>query len=100
MAKQEKFVEGRGYSREDWDAVSDNPEWTEADLANAQPMAEAMPELYAKLVAAQAARDLKAAGPPVPVDLDGDLVERLKATGPGWESRANDALRHWLDQVA
>lgn len=100
MAKQEKFVEGRGYSREDWDAVSDNPEWTEEDFAKAKPMAEAMPELYAKLVAAQAARDLKAAKPKVSVDLDGDLVERMRATGPGWESRANDALRRWLDDVA
>ncbi|GGD02209.1 BrnA antitoxin family protein [Aureimonas glaciei] len=94
-----EFVEGRGYSREDWDAV-DSPELTEEELAQAKPMAEAMPELYARLVAAQAALDLQAAKPKVSVDLDGDLVERMRATGPGWESRANDALRRWLDDVA
>ena len=27
-----EFVPGRGYSREDWDEVSDNPEWIEEDL--------------------------------------------------------------------
>lgn len=98
MAEPKEFVEGRGYSREDWDAVSDNPEWTEEDFAKAKPMAEAMPELYAKLVAAKAALDLQA--PEVSIRLDGDLAARLRATGPGWETRANDALRRWLDDVA
>lgn len=27
------------------------------------------------------------------IRLDADLVERLKADGPGWQSRANDLLR-------
>lgn len=63
-----EFVEGRGYSREDWDAV-DSPELTEEELAQAKPMAEAMPELYAKLVAAKAALELQA--PEVSIRLDG-----------------------------
>jgi uncharacterized protein (DUF4415 family) len=29
----------------------------------------------------------------VNVRLDADLVERLKATGKGWQTRANDMLR-------
>lgn len=28
--------------------------------------------------------------------LDVDVLERLKAIGPDWQSRANDALRAWL----
>ncbi len=27
------------------------------------------------------------------IRLDADLVDRLKATGPGWQGRANDLLR-------
>lgn len=29
----------------------------------------------------------------VTLRLDGDLLERLRATGPGWQSRVNAALR-------
>ena len=39
------FAEGRGYGREDWDTVSDNPEFTADDLKNARPFAEVFPEL-------------------------------------------------------
>ena len=48
MAKpklRDEFVPGRGYSREDWDAVSDNPEWTEEEFRKARPFAEVFPEL-------------------------------------------------------
>ena len=30
---------------------------------------------------------------PVTIRLDADIVERFKATGRGWQSRMNDALR-------
>ena len=33
----------------------------------------------------------------ISIRLDDDLVERLRATGDGWQSRANDALRAWAD---
>ena len=29
----------------------------------------------------------------VTMRLDGDLIEAMRASGPGWQSRANDALR-------
>lgn len=29
----------------------------------------------------------------VTLRLDGDLVEAMRASGPGWQTRANDALR-------
>lgn len=38
-----------GFSLADLDAVSDNPEWSEADLAAARPFAEVFPELAAKM---------------------------------------------------
>jgi uncharacterized protein (DUF4415 family) len=29
--------------------------------------------------------------------LDADLLGRLRETGPGWQSRLNDAVRAWMD---
>ena len=48
MARNQKaFAPGGGYSKEDWDAVSDNREWTKEDFAKAKPLAEILPELAA-----------------------------------------------------
>lgn len=45
-AKPEKeFKAGKGFTKEDWDAVSDNPEWTEEDFRNASPFADVFPYL-------------------------------------------------------
>jgi len=69
----------------------DNPEWTEADFARAEPLT-AYPELAAamkKARGAQKAPTKKA----VSLRLDADLVDRLRATGRGWQSRVNDLLR-------
>lgn len=43
--KMANFQPGRGYSKADWDAVSDSPEATEEELAEAKPFVEAFPEL-------------------------------------------------------
>ena len=34
------------YTQEDWDEVSDNPEWTAEDFKKARPFKEVFPELY------------------------------------------------------
>lgn len=36
----------------------------------------------------------------VTLRLDVDVVERLKSTGAGWQTRANDALRSWVKRHA
>lgn len=33
---------------------------------------------------------------PVTVRYDADVIDAFKATGPGWQTRMNDALREWL----
>jgi uncharacterized protein (DUF4415 family) len=33
----------------------------------------------------------------VTLRLDADLLDRLHKTGPGWQSRLNDAVRAWMD---
>jgi hypothetical protein len=47
MAKT--FKPGNGYSRKDWDAVSDNPKLSAAQMSKARPFAEALPDLAASI---------------------------------------------------
>lgn len=32
----------------------------------------------------------------VTIRLEPDLLDRLRATGPGWQTRLNEAVRDWL----
>ena len=36
----------------------------------------------------------------VTLRLDVEVVEKLKATGAGWQTRANDVLRNWVKRNA
>jgi uncharacterized protein (DUF4415 family) len=80
----------------------DNPEWTEEDWAKARPAAEVLPpELYAALVRRPRGRP-KAAQTKVEVKLrlDPDIVDAFKASGPGWQTRMNEALRRAAKELA
>lgn len=83
------------YSKADLEAVSDNPEWSEHDIANAVPFDQAFPDLAA------AARRLR--GPqraPTKVSttlrLSPDVIEHFRAGGRGWQSRIDAALREYI----
>lgn len=90
--KQSEFVPGRGYSQEDWDEVSDNPEWTAEDFAAARPFAEVFPELAESI-----ARDgVVVVGDPTlneVVALERRIVDRFRREGPDWQERINAVLR-------
>ena len=45
-----------GYTKEDWDEVSDNPEWTVEDFASARPFTEVFPQLADRI---RSSRDLR-----------------------------------------
>ena len=84
-------------------ADPDNYESTDEELAQAKPMAEALPELHATLMAEIAKR--KAGRPKaavtkqtIAIRLDPDVLEAFKATGPGWQTRMNEALREWIER--
>ena len=101
MTKAKAFRPGRGYTRQDWEEVSDNPELTPEELAQAKPMAEALPDLHAALVSEIAKR--KAGRPKlerpkqsIALRLDADVLAAFKATGSGWQTRMNEVLREWV----
>ena len=70
----------------------DNPELTEEDFARMRP---AMEFAHARRLAREQERKArKAIGKTrVTLRLDADVVSRLREDGPGWQARANSALR-------
>jgi len=71
----------------------DNPEWTGEDFARARPAGEALPA--EALAAFRRFRGPQKAPTKqqVTLRLDRDVLDRFRATGPGWQSRINEALK-------
>jgi uncharacterized protein (DUF4415 family) len=72
----------------------DAPEATDEQLAQAKPFSEAFPALADAMRKNVGGRP-KSDNPKVAVSLrlDQEIVARFKASGPGWQTRMNDALR-------
>lgn len=81
------------YSQDDWDEVSDNPELSQAEIAELRPAGEGLPPSLAKALLHRGGRP-KAASKCVPVSLriDPEVLAAFKETGPGWQTRMNEAL--------
>jgi len=80
----------------------ENPEWTAEDFRRAKPAAEVLPELFGAQSAAemlQPKRGRPASANPkahVNLRLDAEVVDAFRASGPGWQTRLNAALKDWL----
>ncbi|MGV8935007.1 MAG: BrnA antitoxin family protein [Gallionellaceae bacterium] len=79
----------------------DNPEWTAEDFAKARPAAKVLPEIFSKAVAdamlkprGRPRKEITKA--PVNIRLSPDVVEAFRATGRGWQTRIDEALKDWL----
>jgi uncharacterized protein (DUF4415 family) len=74
----------------------DNPEWTKADFARAKGPEHLPPEVLAAFPKTQVNRGgrPKLDRPKLPISarLDASVVEHLRASGEGWQTRMNDAL--------
>lgn len=71
----------------------DNPEWTEENFKRAKPFAEVFPELAASIERARGRPALDAPKKQITLRLDQDVIEKFRSTGPGWQSRINEALK-------
>ena len=69
----------------------ENPEWTEEDFARARPASELPHRLAAAF--ARGGRPPGSSKQAVSIRLDKDVLEKFRATGPGWQSRINEALK-------
>ncbi len=77
------------------DMDPDNPELGDDFFARARPAREAMPpEVYAALTTQRRrGAGLREPKAQVTLRLDRDVLDALRASGPGWQGRANEALR-------
>jgi uncharacterized protein (DUF4415 family) len=82
----------------------DTFEWTDEDFARAKPASDVLPP---RLYGAAVKRYRGQRGPQrapvkkaVTLRVDPDILAHFKATGPGWQSRMNDALRRSIEQPA
>ena len=74
----------------------ENPEWTEADFARARPASEVHGKTFAAVLARPRGRPTLAEGErkaKVNIRLSPDVVAALRATGSGWQTRVDQALR-------
>ncbi len=79
---------------------AENPEWTQEDFDRAISFSKLPESLQEKL------RSLKKQRGPqksptkevVTMRLSRDVVEQLRATGPGWQTRVDAALRQWIEK--
>lgn len=92
LKKLDHFVPNRGYEKSDWDVVSDTPEATPENLAQARPFADAFPDLAAS---ARRTRGKQKAPVKMLVSLriDAETLSVFKSTGRGWQTRIGDVLK-------
>lgn len=71
--------------------------WGAKEFGLAQPAADVMPGAVARsLGVSRRGAQVAATKEAVSIRLDRDVLETLRASGPGWQGRVNDALRQAL----
>ncbi|WP_375429219.1 BrnA antitoxin family protein [uncultured Sphingomonas sp.] len=74
----------------------DNPEWTDEDFARARPASEMHPPHIVDILVRKPGRppgSTTSTRQQVTLRLEREVLARLRASGPGWQTRVNEALR-------
>jgi len=85
-------------------ADEENPEWTEEEFKKARPAGEVLSEIFGQEAAAEmlTKKPGRVLGSGTKqsqtVRFDRDVLAAFKATGKGWQTRMNNALREWLKE--
>ena len=75
---------------------SENPEWSERDIRDARPLMEVLPPETAAAVRRYRGQRGPQRSPTkelISLRVDRDVVAAYRATGTGWQTRANEALK-------
>lgn len=75
---------------------SANPAWNDDDFKRARPALDVLPGALTAVLArkrGQRGTQREPAKQLVSLRLDRDVVERFRATGGGWQTRVNEALK-------
>ncbi|QPC45055.1 BrnA antitoxin family protein [Kaustia mangrovi] len=71
----------------------DNPEITDKQIAKGKSFAEALPELAKSARRKRGRPPVETPRKQISIRLDPDVIEKFKATGPGWQTRINEVLK-------
>lgn len=66
---------------------------TDEELAQALPLDEALPDLAESIRRTRGRPRVDNPKKQVTLRIDADVLDRLRQSGPGWQSRANEALK-------
>jgi uncharacterized protein (DUF4415 family) len=83
---------------------AENPEWTTTDFKDARPASQVLREIFPeqvaeKMLAPKPGRVLgSGTKSSTTLRFDNDILAAFKATGRGWQTRINNALRDWLKE--
>nr|WP_295463703.1 BrnA antitoxin family protein [Mesorhizobium sp.] len=95
-----KFSARRPLSREEENEIQrmiasdpDAPEATNEQMAKAKPFAEAFPALAESIRRSRGRPRADNPRQQISIRLDPDVIEKFKATGPGWQGRMNEILK-------
>jgi uncharacterized protein (DUF4415 family) len=80
---------------------TDNPEWTAEDFAQARPAHEVLPKIFSKarseaLLAPRGRPKVEVTKVRVGIRLSSEVVNHFKASGDGWQTRIDAALRQYI----
>lgn len=101
-----KAIRARGESKTDWervrrDSATDAPVYYDPEVDPYDPNDAAAVEAYwasAKIIRGPGRPRLETPKKLLPIRYDLSIIEAFKATGKGWQTRMNDALRTYLEE--
>lgn len=88
-----EFEPGHGFTKEDWDEVMDFPESTDEELKQFRPFAEVFPDLAESIRRSRGRPKAERPKQQISIRLDPEVIEKFRATGPGWQARINEVLK-------
>ncbi|HEY5330695.1 MAG TPA: BrnA antitoxin family protein [Acidobacteriaceae bacterium] len=75
---------------------AENPEWTKEKFARSMTFSQLPADLQRVLSKGKRGPQKEPTKQLISIRLSHDVVEALRATGRGWQSRADEALRSWI----
>ncbi len=87
IRRRKKFTPGRGYTRKDWDEVSDNPAITDEQIAEGKSFAEAFPDLMESIKRSRGRPRVAEPKQAVTLRLDQTTLSKFQAAGKDWRAK-------------
>src|SRR5262245_16224579 len=81
---------------------AENPEWTAEEIRAARPLLEVLPNEVVEAIRRYRGQRGPQKTPTkemISLRVDRDVVAAYRATGPGWQARANEALRAYAPKT-